>query len=150
MVNSVLNNKTRISSDRLIRVQTKAAQRENIDETIDDVLKLTYKIVTVAANKKIKELGFVFVIIDKIYRKSCFECNFPLDKLNECKVYGNVILLMSLSTVNLNGIEDHGSTVVCDGRLSIVVSLEIRPSDNGFNFFISESNLLKRIFGFGC
>lgn len=73
LVNSVLNNKTRISSDRLIRVQMKAAQRENIDETIDDVLKLTDTIITVATNKKTKELGIVFVVIDKIYWKTCFE-----------------------------------------------------------------------------
>ena len=68
--------------------------------------------------------------------------NVPLDKLNECKVYGKIMLFDEIVDGDLKWNKDYGSTVVCDGRLSIVVSLDIRPSDNGFDFFISESNLL--------
>jgi len=96
LVNSVLNNTTKLTGCRLLRVQfdKNSAKIDEVIEANEELFRLTDTFATVT-KFKLGNIAVIFLVADKIIWKK-IESSIPLSKLNECTLQGKVIIFDEL------------------------------------------------------
>ena len=147
LVNNLLNKNIKISTDRVFRsMQAKQVVDFNYDfNDTGNSIQLTDIIATLATicTSKQKELGVVFLIVNKIIYRNA-QCHFVLlEKLAECKFQGNVLTFDKLVDFDLKWTGEYGNNISCDGQFCVTASLDIRAAptelDDSFEYFIKSA-----------
>ena len=106
----------------------------------NSIVKLTDTIATIVSFKKNKDLGIIFIVVDKIVWKTTTINIIPTEKMNECQFHGKILLFKELVDGDIIWNNEYGPTVVCDGRLSIISTLHTIEDKDNFIFYFDESN----------
>ena len=141
LVNSVLNNTSKLTGCRLLRVQFDKNSAK-IDEVIganEEQFRLTDTFATVT-KFKLGNIAVIFLVADRIIWKTKSEASIPLSKLNECTLQGKVIMFEELVDGKLKWNKSYGPSITCTGHLSMILKLEMMASEDGFDYFVKESN----------
>jgi hypothetical protein len=141
IVNSVLNNTSKLTGCRLLRVQFDKNSAK-IDEVIganEEQFRLTDTFATVT-KFKLGNIAVIFLVADRIIWKTKSEASIPLSKLNECTLQGKVIMFEELVDGKLKWNKSYGPSITCTGHLSMILKLEMMASEDGFDYFVKESN----------
>ena len=91
-------------------------------------------------SKKNKDLGIIFIVVDKIVWKTTTINIIPTEKMNECQFHGKILLFKELVDGDIIWNNEYGPTVVCDGRLSIISTLHTIEDKDNFIFYFDKSN----------
>ncbi len=146
LVNNMLNKNISLSTDRVFRsIQLKTSSEFISDfEDSENIIEISDIIATVAniSNmKQKKEISVVFLSINKILYKNAPTHFVPLDKINECKFLGSILRFDDLVDCDLKWNGNYGSNIVCDGVCSVLVSFDIKPNEESFEYMINSTNL---------
>ena len=139
-VNSILNSKTRISRDRLLRVR--GLSEEIIEPSHQDsesLICVTDTLITFAKLKP-ETIGVVILCIQKIKYKSFFVDSIQVDNINEVEFHGTLIKLSNFDEKHLywNGV--YGESIVSKGEYCLsLVSNAITHDEGVKTVFLMES-----------
>ena len=94
LVNSVLNNKTKLTGSRLLRVcEVKSTTKfDEVIEASEEQFRVSDTVAVVYKIKQTKDFVIIFVCVDKITWKTKIQSSVPLEKLNECTLNGKILM----------------------------------------------------------
>ena len=90
--------------------------------------------------KKSNDFHIIFAVVDKILWKTTSVTTVSLENLNECTLYGKILMCEELVNGELKWNKSYGPSVVCNGNLSIILKLEMKSVTDVFDYFIKASN----------
>ena len=132
VINSLINCQTKLSSDRLTRVQFQIskilAKNDDVEENDMNFFKITDTVLTVA--RIAKKIHFVLVSVDKVFTNNAFVSQISSEKLNEAKLSGKVLIFRDLINDSISWSREYGETIEMNGQFCIPLTLDRIVSEN--------------------